>query len=444
MKIVVPLPYDVSSLAHGRNLRIVNLLRELNNHSDLCCVVADDQIAEGARAVLGTIPVASATEAGNTCEPITIRGSKRLCRSLQFFGCQPALMGAMVNYASNADVVLGFDLKSAVYLKAVADANGRRVRTVCDLIDDPWLTWKSLSASERFSHVGIKTAIAVRIIRRELLSTFDALMAVAPRDAASLAKATGRDVTVIPNGIHVQDVELPKTAREPMIAFTGAMDFPPNESAACYLVERVWPHVLRRLHHPVTQTTSASLEASTSLPQCALVGANPTPKVKRLTEHAGVQVTGWVEDVSSWLRRARVAVAPMVTGSGMKNKILEACAAGCPVVTTLLGAAGLPTGEENGIIVAETPRRMSEEVARLLEDEKASRIIGTQGREMVRHRFSWSSCAQKMLNILAETSRTTSWSPNQATVNSTDLDSPVSVLTEQPLRDEETLLHAAS
>ena len=85
------------------------------------------------------------------------------------------------------------------------------------------------------------------MIRREVLSTFDALTAVAPRDATGLSRATGHPVTVVPNGVIVDDnVDVP-IVREPLVVFTGTMHFPPNEAAACHLAQHVWPRVLRRL-----------------------------------------------------------------------------------------------------------------------------------------------------------------------------------------------------
>jgi hypothetical protein len=174
--------------------------------------------------------------------------------------------------------------------------------------------------------------------------------------------------------------------REPLVVFTGAMSFPPNEQAACFLVQSIWPYVRRMV-------PEARLE---------LVGTNPGPRVRALANQPGVSVTGRVPDLGSCLRRARVAVAPMLSGTGIKNKVLEACANACPVVATSRAAAGIPTGPACGIIVADHPELFAAHTAHLLGDTHAATRLGRAGQDMVRVHFTWTAAADSLRQLLRE------------------------------------------
>lgn len=397
MRLLVPIPFDLSRLAHGRNLRVVNLMREVCAHAEVSCLVPEDASGTVA-AVLPDARILAAPKDGSAGErllPEMLADAYRLRRALEFHGYHPSLLAATHRHAAEFDVVLGFDLPSAVYLLAAAHAaaDGHRPLLACDLIDDPWLTWKSWPLFRRLSATGMKAAVAANIIRRELLPRFDVLFAVSAEDAASLAQGCGRYVRVVPNGVQVQPVQWCHE-REPLVVFTGAMSFPPNDVAARYLVRRIWPKVISRL------TQEAGTAGGAAHVRLAIVGADPSPRLRRICTSAGVEVTGRVEDITAWLRRARVAVAPMITGTGVKNKVLEACAAGCPVVATLRGAAGLPNGPASGILVGRDTDRIARELTGLLLDAATARALGSAAQAMVRRQFSWSQAAARMLDTL--------------------------------------------
>ena len=381
MNIVVPLPFDIARLEHGRNLRIAALLEGLASRHRLTCICRDESIAQGARRVLPeAIVEAARLKDGDWSAPFE---SRLLRRAVEFFGWDEPLWGGLFGSLGEADVVLGFDVPSAVYLAAVAGREGPRPRTVCDMIDDPWLTCRSDPISERLCLSGLKTTAGVAILRRALLPRLDALGAVSPMDAQSLELATGSRVHVVPNG-----VVLPRPSsapRELLVVFTGAMSFGPNQAAAVHLVHSIWPAVRQR----VPQV------------RLALVGADPGPKVTALAAMEGVTVTGRVPSVTDWLMRARVAVAPMVNGCGMKNKVLEACAAGCPVVSTLLGASGLPAGPTAGILVADEPEAFAGAVSELLLDGARAERSGAAGRTMVAAQYSWGQAVDLLAEVIA-------------------------------------------
>lgn len=388
MRVLVPLPFDISCRAHGRNLRIIHLLGELRDRCDITLAVPDATSAHAARDAVGGVRVLASpdTPERRDARAAALPGPWRLRRAAEFFGYDPALRAWTDRLSADADVVLGFDLHSACYLTQLGHHGGRPVPAICDLIDDPWLTFRSSGWQEQFSTRGMKTAVAVRTLRKLLLPHIDMLLAVAPGDARLLARTTGRQVRVVPNGVELPATLPSQADREPLIVLTGAMSFPPNIQAARYLVRAVWPRVRRMLPDA----------------RLALVGADPAPQVQALAGEPGVRVTGRVEDLAAWLRRARVATAPMLSGTGLKNKILEACAQGCPVVATGLAVNGIPAGEEHGILVADDPAAFAACLVRLLCDPQAAHAVGRAGWNMVRERFSWPGAAAMLWSAIRE------------------------------------------
>lgn len=159
------------------------------------------------------------------------------------------------------------------------------------------------------------------------------------------------------------------------ILFVAGFGHPPNVDAACWLIEEILPRVRTRLPQV----------------QLSLVGSNPTDEVKALAGD-GVHVLGYVDDetLMSMYRSARVVVAPLRFGAGVKLKVLEAMAHGVPLVTTLVGAQGLP-GLDEVVPVSDDPERIAGALVDLLVDDEgwlavsdaAKRYIGTHFSEGV-------------------------------------------------------------
>ncbi len=434
MRVLVPLPIDLSVMANGRTLRVVYLLRELNHHCDLTCLVPGDHRLEAARQALPNLHVESAeipTRAASGAWPADLLPLDWLSRkALGFVGFDPPLLRATVAGADSYDTVLAFDTISLAYLLAVEHRRrGRTPRLVADMIDDPWLSYLSMCTARKLSPEGIKQAIAVRRLRARLIARLDVCTAVAPRDAETLAEAAGLATAVVPNGVVLPDGSCLESRRENLVVFTGAMQFPPNASAACWMAKRVWPLVWSAMGGRQARRLNAPDPV-----RLAIVGASPPPQVRKLGEIPGVVVTGAVEDVGLWLKRARVAAAPMVSGSGIKNKVLEAAASGCPVVSTPLGVDGLPTGEVNGSLVASTRADFADRIVLLLQNPAMAHTIGLAGRAMVSSQYAWPRMARRMLRVLQ--------GPTPAPGPDGPEEAPVP--TPRADRNREALTHAAS
>jgi glycosyltransferase involved in cell wall biosynthesis len=184
---------------------------------------------------------------------------------------------------------------------------------------------------------------------------------------------------VVPNGVDTDHFRPdPAVAREPgLIVLTGAMHWPPNVEAARFLASAVLPRV--RKHRPDARL--------------ALVGRGPTAEVRRLGELEAVRVTGEVPDVRPWLRRAEAFACPMVSGTGIKNKLLEALACATPSVASPLALQGVSVVAGEDVLVADGAEPLAGEIVRLLDDPGLRDRIGPAGRRAVREHHSWAASA---------------------------------------------------
>ncbi|MCG5533874.1 glycosyltransferase family 4 protein [Halorhodospira sp. 9621] len=167
------------------------------------------------------------------------------------------------------------------------------------------------------------------------------------------------------------------------IVFEGAMDFEPNMRAARYLALRVMPRLRTVIPHA----------------HLTLVGRDPTPAVQALANRF-VHVTGAVEDIRPYLATAEVFVAPLHSGSGIKNKILQAWAAGVPVVASDRALEGLEAHDRENVILAYTEDGYSDAVTQLHHAPEQARRIAENARETVTRLYTWERSTRRLKSIL--------------------------------------------
>jgi glycosyltransferase involved in cell wall biosynthesis len=232
------------------------------------------------------------------------------------------------------------------------------------------------------------TAFAHRIFRdaslsleRTWLPRFSQVLTASPRDAVEAsAIAPTAHVSVYPNALPW--VPQPPLADENVVVFSGNMEYHPNRSAVRFFRAEIWPLLRDRWPALVWR----------------LVGRNPAAVSPFTAGDSRIEVTGEVDDAVRELARARVAVVPLLAGSGTRFKILEAWSAGLPVVSTTIGAEGLPARDGEHLLIADGGPAFAEAVTRLLENTNLRRQLGHAGRQLLEREFTWGA-AWKQLNL---------------------------------------------
>jgi glycosyltransferase involved in cell wall biosynthesis len=134
-----------------------------------------------------------------------------------------------------------------------------------------------------------------------------------------------------------------------------------------------------------------------------VVGPGVAPEIEDLAKRdASIIVTGEVDDIRPYLQKAKVFVCPVRLGSGLRVKLLEAMAAGVPVVSTTLGAEGIPLHTGENCMLADKPEIMAENIEMLLSDEDLRKAIARQARTLVQDRFSWERGIDSLEDVFAD------------------------------------------
>ncbi len=196
-------------------------------------------------------------------------------------------------------------------------------------------------------------------------------------------------ISVIPCGVDTAFFQPGTEAiAEERILFTGHYETEANADAVLWFAYHVWP----------------TLKAKRPNLKFYVVGPGVIPEVASLAKRdASIVVTGEVDDIRPYLQQAKVFVCPVRLGSGLRVKLLEAMAAGVPVVSTTLGAEGIPLHTGENCLLADKPEIMAENVEMLLSDEDLRKSIARQALTLVQDRFSWERGIDILEDVFADT-----------------------------------------
>lgn len=243
------------------------------------------------------------------------------------------------------------------------------------------------------------TARGLEAIESRILHGFLGHVVCSERERRELLRtAPQARIAVIGNGVDVSNFAhagAADLAARRRILFVGSMDYYPNIEAALHFGRRVWPRI--RARFPDLRFT--------------VVGTNPTPPVLSLREHAGIEVTGMVPDVKPYYAEALAAVAPLRTGGGTRLKILEAMAAGTPVISTTLGAEGLAVTPDRDILIADDDPQWENRISGLLHNKEWGGNIAAAARELVLQRYDWKVLGDTLAETYAEWTETNPSAP---------------------------------
>ncbi|HQU71078.1 MAG TPA: glycosyltransferase family 4 protein, partial [Calditrichia bacterium] len=214
----------------------------------------------------------------------------------------------------------------------------------------------------------------------EMCRDFDGTIAVSEKDKARMEEwFRAEGVFDIPTGVDTDFFRPSEAPEQKQLVFTGSMDWLPNEDAMIYFIKDIFPLIKQR-------------ERDTRL---VIVGRRPTPALESLVAgREDIELTGWVEDTRPYIADSAVYIVPIRIGGGTRMKIYEALAMGKAMVSTSVGAEGLPLEHNKHILFADDAQRFAEHVIFLLNNPERRREIGAVARKYVYDHFRWERVAE--------------------------------------------------
>jgi len=379
-------PESPYPLAGGGALRSASLLEYLAGRYDVDAILfrqpgAPDPAAAIPARLLRRATVIDLPSNGRTFAARALRNAGRVLRRTpplvdRFSGFHTQLASAIGSRRYDLGMIGHF--WCAPYLEDLAPVC---TRTVLDLMDvDSVLHRRCADVHGTFQGAAHRVfSDASAALERQWLPRFSVVLATSPEDAAHVrAIAPTTNLTVYPNSL--PRTPHPAALDEEAIVFSGNMEYHPNITAVRWFRREIWPLLRERFPALVWR----------------LVGKNPGGIERIAVGDPRIEVVGAVDDAVCELARSRVAVVPLLTGSGTRLKILEAWAAGLPVVSTALGAEGLPVRSGETVLLADDPGLFATEVIRLLTCSALRQSLGDAGRSLLEKEFTWEAAWKKL------------------------------------------------
>lgn len=373
----------------GGKIRPFNMIRHLtaNGHRVTVCslVRSSEEGAEGH----GIAPHCAGFEMAQVANPVQVlRMVARLPlvtpSSMGFF-YSPDLRERIDQLLATQpwDLIFVHCSSVAQYVEHVRDIP--KILDFGDMDSQKWLEYahyKPFPLSLGYRLEGLKMLAA----EKRLAKWFDLCTATTRAEWETLdSYGTGVATDWFPNGV---DADFFSPSDEPYdpetLSFIGRMDYYPNQECMSRFCRETWP--LLRARRPNVKLL--------------IVGADPSPDMRKLGELPGVTVTGSVPDVRPFVRRAAVMVAPLNIARGTQNKILEAMAMGVPVVTSRVAAGGVDAESVTHFLVADTPQEYAEAILSILDQPAERQRLALAGRQRMLSNHAWPRSMARLDQII--------------------------------------------
>ncbi len=383
-------PADLSSGAH---LRFQNLCKQTAERNEVYLVCLDD-IPDGIdpRSHIGVRDVATLPAIPRTGKSplrhfrLTNKQFLELSLPLYLAESQEALGRLAEQWKIDVLVCLvapAAEMLLPIALPKLLDFCDSRTLTLRRILDNPS---NELSVASRLR---VKLGhVRERDRERALVRQFDRTITISGADRDCLLEISGVSpdkVCVVPNGVSRDALNCAAAGgdRKRSVVFWGNLDFPPNFTAVHYFN--------REIFKPYLAETGVEWH---------IIGKGADASIRDVANHPNIHLHGFVDDLYAEIATHGAMVNPMVEGSGLKNKVLEAFACHLPVVSTTMGmeAVGARSGEH--CLVSDDPAEFAAGVMRCLDDSRFASGMAAAARRFVEERFEWSAIGEQLHSVI--------------------------------------------
>ncbi len=326
--------------------------------------------------------------ATNTYDIVHLFGGIQVYEFRHALGNMPAIIAPYESYSLYLRRMVEFsDYAYETYANAPPEAgsirlpvSASRLKAAGRTLADQLACFSRLPQTISRRAFSLRRHLQLRLARhyeRWMFAPYRRVVVVSQRDKDELLSLNpALPVEVIPNGIDLDYFTPQPVEREPAtLLFVGNYEYAPNIHAALRLAREILPQV--QIQIPEVKLW--------------LVGHAPPPEMRALASDA-ITVTGSVPDVRPYLERATAFVSPLRLGAGIKNKVLEALAMGCPVIATPLSVDGIDAQHERDVLISDGDT-LVESAIRLLQDVILQRKLSANGCRLIETRYSWAQVA---------------------------------------------------
>ncbi|MGE3726006.1 MAG: glycosyltransferase [Candidatus Sericytochromatia bacterium] len=394
MKILYLTPYLPYPLNRGTHQRVFHLLKSLASAHQVALFSLDpDHLAAAHQGVFEAF-----------CErvirvPVQLNPWRNLAQRLfsqqpetMFHWDLPAVRSQLRKLLLTAhfDLIFAEDICLTQYLydllpevapdtPVITDRN----RVDLEFMQESWPYIKGIKARASFGENYLK----LHRLERRLIQRFPKQVVCSPEDAAFLSRNFGVSPMIIGNGVdhHYFSPQIwARSDQEPVLCFTGAMDYAPNAEGITWFMQAVYPLLREKIGDF----------------RLRIVGLNPGPEIQAFSAYPGVEVTGGVPDIRPAYAACDVYIAPIRIGGGTRLKIIEAMAMGKPVVSTPTGAQGLGLIEGKQVRFGVSPTAFAAQIIDLLQHPQVSAQMAQAGRQHVLQHFTWERLGENLLQAV--------------------------------------------
>lgn len=293
------------------------------------------------------------------------------------------------------DVVHVEHLRGALYVKWALAYFEQRQPVIWDAVDCISLLFEKsiqINTTDRLPNIVRQLELPkTRNLESELPLEVAATLVTSQQDKNAIINleknSHSHNIYVLPNGVKQTDFQHKQNlSAKPAVIFSGKMSYHANEASAIWLIHEIMPRIWKIRQDVILM----------------IVGAGPGKKLIKLAgKYQGkIQLTGYVADLFPYFQQSSVAVAPLLYGTGIQNKVLEAMAYGVPVVATSTAIQALNKSVTDCLLVSDDPQVFSEHVITIIENEALWKRLSENGRRFVEDKHSWEQVSQEYERII--------------------------------------------